>query len=353
MSQVCDPHLFEEKKIRQTPASGKSLYETHKEISLQKGFLAFCRFQGDINNCDDLFEETVTDDGICYTFNKLKSQEMFRSNDASENPSWSLKSGYDNIEKNYLHRASPGADFGLNVVLIMSTLDLDFLCKGPIQGYKVRIHAPNEHPSMSRGYQRVGLNSESIIAVKPKVSLNQNIEGKNCHSTSTKTLKYFNSYSHENCMSECVSTHVETVCDCIKFTMIHDNSSNLCTQHDTKCISEAIKNFTLQNGDDFPCDCKPDCDELKFEAKMTEATYSFKNTFAVYKTDLEDEFPETAMSRLVVFMDDDVYVPTTNIPQDSSFELIAKLGGILAFFLGVSWISFIEVFYFFARRCFS
>lgn len=349
MSQICDPHLFEDKKLKQTPTPGKELFAIHKEISLQEGFLAFCRFQGNITACSELFEETVTDDGICFTFNKLKSQEVFRSDGDSE-PSWNVRSGYDgNV---YPRRASAGTDSGLNVVLIMSTLDLDFVCKGPVQGYKVRIHAPDEHPRMSKGYHRIGLNSESLIAVKPKVSLNRNIEGRDCHSTSTKSLKYFKSYSHENCMSECISNHVEKICSCIKFTMIHDNSSSICTQHDTKCVSQAVKNFFLSNSDEFPCDCKPACDSLKYEARMSQAVFSYKNTFTAYKEDLEDEFPDTAMSRLVVYMDEDFYVPSTSPPSDSSLEFIAKLGGVLAFFLGASWISLIEVAYFLVRRVF-
>lgn len=355
LSQICDPHLFESMKLREKPTTGENLLSIHREISLQQEFIALCQFQRNMMPCSELFEETITDDGICYTFNKLKGQFVYKTGEEGSlegsEKSWNLRSGFDeNINNSFPHRAAPGTESGLNVVLMMQTANLDFICKGPVQGYKVRIHAPDEHPWMSKGFQRVGLNSESLIAVKSKVSFNQDYEGVNCHSTSSKTLRHFKRYSHENCITECLSSYVEMVCGCLKFTMIHDNSSNICTQHDTKCVTDAVKNFTTHKGDDFLCDCKPTCDSLNYETKMSQAEFSFKNTFSAFKENLEGEFPKTAMSRLIVYMDEDFYVPSTYIQSQTTFEYIAKLGGVLALFLGASWISLIEIIYFFMRK---
>lgn len=37
-----------------------------------------CKWMGDEFNCSDIFTPLVTDEGICYTFNMLDRNELFR-----------------------------------------------------------------------------------------------------------------------------------------------------------------------------------------------------------------------------------------------------------------------------------
>jgi acid-sensing ion channel, other len=351
MSQVCDDHLLQGLNLSSIPTDGKDFAEILKKIAVDS--VLFCKFRGEIAGCDDLLEEIITDDGVCSTFNMIPLPEMF-SKDVSVNFSWSSRFGYESESyKVYPHRAFTGSDIGFNIVLNQKSSDLDFMCRGPVQGWKVKIHSPDELPRMATGFQRIPLNSETSIVVKPEVTVKAGEAGSTCHSTTSKPLKVFKEYSQVNCITECLSSFVFSQCGCVKFSMVHDNETEVCNQQETKCVSEAIKNFStvIKFKDQFSCDCKPSCNSLKYNTKVYQADFEFKRVFTAYKEDLEEEFPSSLMSRLVVYLEDDFYVPTADSTiNNTPIDIIARIGGILAFFLGASWISFIEVFYYFARR---
>lgn len=350
MTQVCDPHLMDTVKLKSPPTPGKEFDRIVREIALND-FLLFTKFRGEVSAGSHQFQQTVTDDGVCYTFNGVESHEMFKEATGSSNKTWDWrKLDIDEFDV-YPHRAFAGAETGFNVVLNLVSSDLDFICRGPVQGYKVKIHSPDEHPRMSGGYIRVPLNVDVSISVKPEVSIDSAGVGSTCHSTATKSLQYFKEYSHKNCISECLSSHVLDKCGCVKFSMVHNSETKVCDQQSTKCVTEAANEFATKTRfkSDFPCDCKPTCKDLSYQTKVSQAEFDFTSVFKVFKEDLA-EFPEAIMSRLVVYVEDEFFVPSVTMPKDSVVDLIARIGGIAAFFLGASWISIIEVCFYLVRR---
>lgn len=132
--------------------------------------------------------------------------------------------------------------------------------------------------------------------------------------------------------------------------MVHGENERICTQHETKCVSEAEKaydNYTIMTG--VPCDCLPDCNSLKFDTRVSEAAFDFKKVFSSYEASLE-EFPAAILSRLSVYVEDTFYTVEHLTIQNTMLDTIAKIGGIAAFFLGASLVSFIEVFFYLFRR---
>lgn len=65
---------------------------------------------------------------------------------------------------------SAGSRGGLFFLLRLYSYDFEYLCRGPVLGFKVLLHAPDEMPQISKHYFRVPLNQETIVAVKPKVT---------------------------------------------------------------------------------------------------------------------------------------------------------------------------------------
>lgn len=290
--------------------------------------------------------------------NEIFSKSEHRYEKSVEESMWDLKSGYkDQKEFNvYPHRALPNSFYGLNVVLSLKTSDLDFMCKGPVQGFKVKIHSSNEFPQISEGYFRIPLNEEVIVGLKPeKISDETKFDG-TCHTYESKTLKYFKKYSQSNCLDECRSDYVHKNCGCIKFNMPHDNKTKVCTQHDTQCIVDAVDKFsTIERfKSDFPCDCRPSCSYLKYETDITTAVFNFKQVFDAYDQSMDGEFPQAMMSRLSIYFKEDHYTSRTltNVKQSWS-EFASQIGGILALFMGASIMSFVEIFYWFICRLFK
>ncbi|CRL06590.1 CLUMA_CG019486, isoform A [Clunio marinus] len=349
LSQICDPHMLEDKKLNEQPTPGKEFLEILREISYPN-FILFCKYRGIVQGCNELFKEIVTDDGICYTFNML---DLIKS-DNNTKASWSVTNGYENENfVTYPRRAFSGSDNGMNVVIDIPKTETDYLCRGPVQGYKLKIHSADEFPVFGYGYQRIPPQKEVLVSVTPEItSLKEN-----CIDTNEKPLKHFTEYTYKNCMTECLSSFVLSKCGCVKFSMVHENDTEICNQHQTSCVSDAFLSFYTSNKfkNEFFCDCKPSCKSLKFKTSVSQSDYNHNRVFEAYGVDVNEEFPNSQMSRLIVYLEDDFYMTSSNqnYPQETFIDKIAKIGGLLAFFLGASLISFIEIFFYLFKRCFS
>ena len=80
---------------------------------------------------------------------------------------WNLETGYDtSIEispETYPYRVfSSGARVGLSVLLRLFQQHLEYICRGPVQGFKVLLHTPGEVPQVSKNYFRVPLEQEVL-----------------------------------------------------------------------------------------------------------------------------------------------------------------------------------------------
>lgn len=288
---------------------------------------------------------------------EIFSQHEYRHSAMKEESKWNINDGYKNEKEfeTYPHRALPNGEYGFNIVLNLKSTDLDFMCKGPVQGFKVRVHSPNEFPEMSNGAFRVPLNEEVVVALSAEMTKDETKFDGTCHTSKTKSLKFFNEYSQLNCLSECKSNYVLGKCGCVKFSMIRDNKTKVCTQHDMTCIVDAIDKFSTNKRfkSEFPCDCRPSCNNLNYKIDISTAVFDFNQVFKAYKEPLENEFPKSIMSRMVVYFKEDHYTLKAIYDNEESWStVLAQIGGIVALFIGASIISIIELFYFFAKKFF-
>lgn len=68
----------------------------------------------------------------------------------------------------YPYRAYSASD-RLVIFLRLFDKDIDFLCGGPVQGFKILLHAPKEVPQISKYFYRVPLDHEVIMSVRPSI----------------------------------------------------------------------------------------------------------------------------------------------------------------------------------------
>lgn len=343
-----------------SPTRGEEFEKILREIAVPKNeMILFCRFRNEILPCSDLFIESITDDGICYTFNMMDYEDLYRkqNQDAQAQYEWNVEKGYCSSDLDACpKRGFSGSEFGLNVVLSMKTTDLDYMCKGPIQGFKARVHSPDEHPQLMNGFFRVPLNGDIVVSMQSEIYSDDVNVGEKCHTSDTKKLEFFHLYSQKNCISECFSNYVLKKCECVKFSMIHKNGTAICNQHQTNCVVQAMNSFfiTERFKSEFPCDCKPSCRNLNYRIETSSSEFDYKRVFKAFNAPLEDEFPKSVMSRIQIFFTDDYFVHKTlkhKKKEDLTIvERVSQIGGLMAFFIGASVLSVVEIVYFLLKK---
>ncbi|KPJ13859.1 Sodium channel protein Nach [Papilio machaon] len=244
---VCDDHL--------APARGRKFSDGYATVENLKQvspniseFFFGCKWKDTPkDNCANLFSPILTEDGVCYTFNTLHKEYQYLEstiiNSTSDNVQrWSLEEGYPPSAplETYPHRGSGyGAKAGLTFLLQTKAIDLDYLCKGPVQGFKILLHNPAELPRLSQQYFRSPLSQEVVVAVRPKMMttsdglkpylpsvqvltlLNEHITDKlrQCYFPSERYLRYYKVYTQANCEVECLTNFTYARCGCVHFGM--------------------------------------------------------------------------------------------------------------------------------------
>lgn len=149
---------------------------------------------------------------------------------------WSLEDGYDDANADpdtYPFRVfGAGARAGLFALLRLYEQDLEYLCRGPVQGFKILLHTPGEVPQVSKHYFRVPLLQEVLVSVKPNmITTSEGLRHyepnrRQCFFNSERELRFFKVYTQRNCELECLANFTKTECGCVKFSM---PSNSFCT----------------------------------------------------------------------------------------------------------------------------
>jgi acid-sensing ion channel, other len=220
VSQVCDLQLFSDIDPKnQTDCANCADY-----LSRMMG-----GFWNVIYNCAHMdvdvcytFEEVVTEEGVCYTYNGL---EIFRDKKGGKTGEWTLDGGYRserNLTTVYPRRGTRNNFF---VSLGIQKLMIDGLCKTGIQGTKVYLHMPNEAPQMSKNFFLVPFDKYVRVSVKPKVIItepelrNLPVVKRQCYFVDERYLRFFRNYTQNNCEHECVANLTVSQCGCMIFYM--------------------------------------------------------------------------------------------------------------------------------------
>lgn len=183
IAQICDAHLFSNVSGFGGNVTDKDCVDYLREMAPSfEEMLFFCKWRNTFDTCEDLFTEVVTEEGICYTFNLLDSSELFREeemhndykilNHTKRSDHWTLEDGYaaDAPADPFPVRVlGAGARGGLFILLRLYDYDLEYICRGPVQGFKILLHTPGEIPQVSKQYFRVPLEQEVVVSVKPNM----------------------------------------------------------------------------------------------------------------------------------------------------------------------------------------
>ncbi|CAF4930718.1 unnamed protein product [Pieris macdunnoughi] len=390
VSMVCDDHLAPTNG-RETSMGNETIENLRRLSPDMNDIFLGCKWK-DVprNNCADVFYEVLTEEGFCYTFNSLGADELFRLENLHKdynymafdhkNISWTLDGGYppDSPLDSYPWRGSGyGAKAGLTFLLKAHAIDLDYLCKGPVQGFKILLHNPAELPRLSQQFFRAPLSQEVIVAVKPKMMTTSeglrsyDPDRRQCYFPSERYLKYFKIYTQQNCEMECLANFTNARCGCVHFGMPHGPNMATCNSGKMACIKKSqmelvtVEMKSGMAGDDendtligearevaLRCKCLPACTSIEYEAETSQADYDWKSLFRAYKLPMNNDTVEedALFARVFVFFKEAQFITSRRSELYGPTDFLANCGGLLGLFMGFSILSVVEIIYFLTLR---
>ncbi|XP_063709864.1 pickpocket protein 28 [Culicoides brevitarsis] len=383
IAQTCDAHLLVNAGIGNATITSDCIDQLLDMAPQFNETLFHCKYQNLADTCDTLFAPIITEDGVCYTFNALSGQEIYRKEAMADdfmyyepikesNKSWTLEKGYTaesstNFSVYPFRVLAAGARAGLFVLLSLYDNELDYLCRGPVQGFKVLLHTPGEQPRVSKHYFRVPTLQEVIVTVKPQMIqtsdnlLNYSPERRQCYFNHERQLKYFQIYTQSNCELECLANHTLSECGCVKFSMPRDKETPICGAAQIECynkaeddilkkeINEGLLTSTDAARGNTQCNCLPACTSIQYDVETSQARFNWEDLFKAYKNPL-DEFPSIQFARLSIFFKEAQFITSKRSELYGPTDFLANCGGLMGLFMGISLLSFVEIFYFCSVR---
>lgn len=205
--------------------------------------MEFCQFS-DILRCSELFYPIITEEGLCYTFNSFNVNDMitdeyvdvlsqqliypqikillmvdlgdkmywnyraepdtFDINAKRPPPTdWKSEKGYDQAAKDpYPYRVyGTGPHSSLFVILRLYDYDIDYMCAGAVEGFKVTFQSPHEQPQLWKNYYYISPGRAAMFKVSPNlVGTSPSLSGyspsvKHCFFKTERKLRFFKEYT--------------------------------------------------------------------------------------------------------------------------------------------------------------
>jgi acid-sensing ion channel, other len=305
---ICSSQLLKMIKIHKSVLNvDKELIDIFRDISYSiEDSMLFCKWRNVITECKEIFTQILTDQGFCFTFNLLKYQEVFSEDKIHKdfdyvqerNSSWTLNSGYTNDDLNSFPWPIISQQFdALRIILMTTDTDADYVCQGSLQGFKVYFHQPNEFPKTFGKHVFVPLEQEATIGVEATMAiasadlLRYKPELRECYQSHEKKLKFFRTYTKQNCEIESMADFALKNCSCVRFSMPREKHSKLCGIQQLDCLTSAERHWlsTTTGRNVKNSKCLPSCTEINYEVKQLSMTnFEYEALFDSYSYDLSD-----------------------------------------------------------------
>lgn len=255
---------------------------------------------------------------------------------------------------------------GLNIILKLPAPDLEYICRGAFQGFKIVM--PGEIPNLSKQFLRVPLGQEVMIGVHPTMITSQGLTGhlperRQCFFSDERELRFFKVYTKSTCELECLTNYTYRSCGCVKFSMPRDDSMKVCNQSQIQCYVAAEKALMLTDlkqclrkapgvnkHGQTDCNCLSSCTSINYEAELSQSEFDYVNFFKSFGANESIYAYGEIYSRLTIFFKDSYFVTSKRSELYGSADFLADTGGLLGLFMGVSILSLIEIFYYFTLR---
>ncbi|XP_061513414.1 pickpocket protein 28 [Anopheles gambiae] len=355
--------------------------------SLDKLFQT-CMWSFNFRPCEALWTRKVTENGVCYSFNMLSSEELYTADQAFRerevNPDvrkgglhslhasrlrssgWTMENGYT-LKEDLLayprRTASGGFKGGAIVLLKMHQQNREYICSGALQGYKVTLHPPDEFPRLSEYHIRIPPMQAVSLIVKPRLLTTQRnlhrfpYSKRQCYFSDERTLRFFRVYNEQNCEFECLTNFTLASCGCVTFAMPRDNTTRVCEAHEKRCYKRAVirlmelDELSVDAGEEL-CDCLPACTTIKYDVELSN---DWLNLDAMLDAMIggQNEMKGMEPMLLYVYFKDNKFLYIERVEYMNFNGELANFGGILALLSGMSLTSIAEILYYIVVRPFA
>ncbi|KAG5873242.1 hypothetical protein JTB14_009547 [Gonioctena quinquepunctata] len=334
-------------------------------------FLEYCQYLGKIVECNDIFTPIVTEEGICYSYNILDKNDIFRENTkfifsefhkTQPTKHWNVEEGYtDRDIETYPKRAlRTGAKNSLVVELNVKISDLEYECPSDESGYRVTLHSPYNIPNVPDYFFTVPLKQKVIGTIIPEVIKTSTdvkmfeASKRDCFFQSDRRLKFFRIYSQGNCLLECKTDFVLSVCGCVGFHMPRVPGTPICLLEKIECLERAEDEFMMFNGNHEitgnknDCECRPTCTYISYGIQLSYNNLKWLPANKTLRKYLDEKHHQYSALTLY-FKNNHFETKERNVLYGFS-DFISNFGGLLGLFTGFSILSFMEIIYFFSLR---
>lgn len=173
------------------------------------------------------FQEIITDEGLCYTSNMLEFKDLYtrtittslRYPKHEDLSNWTVF-GYENANDPMAYPKrilGSGRKAGFSLMLKMRQQDVDYTCKGAINGFRILLHTPDEIPQIDSHFYRVPFGVETMISVTPRaITTSDNLKGykpfkRQCFFNGERRLVFSKIYTQANCKLECLAGKLKLI----------------------------------------------------------------------------------------------------------------------------------------------
>lgn len=229
-------------------------------------------------------------------FSLHKDFDAFNHSKSSSN--WTLDGGYstDYLDSYPWSIISHQYD-GLRLILKISDVDMDSVCRGSNQGFRVYWNMPNELPNALSRFLFIPIEQDVTISMTPSKTetaenlLKYNALLRQCYLSKERSLIYFKVYTKSNCELECLANFTLSTCKCVKFSMPRDSDISVCNATKLKCVLDAERewlSFGTKELAEAQCGCLPACTEISYDAQLRQTNFDYARMFKSYDYDLTD-----------------------------------------------------------------
>lgn len=349
---------------------------------------------------NDSFQPIFTEDGLCFSFNMLSTEDIFKnttnfnqdSHTSGPQSFWVAQYGYSvkaDLDTFPRRALLSGAANSLEIKLQHRKDDIDYVCTGAQQGYKVSLHMPTRVPRPALEYHMAPFGKSTTITVNPHMMSTSEVvqdydpHNRDCYFEGEKFLKFFKVYSKVNCEVECLANYTLKECGCVPFHMPREASKPICGIGMRYCViytlekynlmklrsklkesnkkaqilrtsyleTNVVRNSTetnetekrtqrkkrqlvplLEDDDDARCGCLRSCNDITYKGTASSTDYNWRESDI---EEISEEHSPYDYSLITIYLDTNVVSTTERNELYGPTDFLSNFGGLLGLFFWI------------------